>query len=517
MKKLFLVILLFAVSGQIVALDQQLKDLSAALTVLEEKLTGQAPTPSPQPLQPSPQPIPPHLLPPTPVVQPGGPTPPPPHLLPPPPGTQPIPVTPVGPPAPAPHDGGVLPPPPPMPAEFKQFVPPVPPMPDYEKRQYIKKPVYNPQRNEVLSTHEKYLSAAIGITKDGSLVVWGPTLKQGGKPDPAIFFDGKEFRYPNTEQINVTYEQGKAKAAYALFDLINMSELRAQKQYFDQLRTQFNQIEGRRAEVTDLAQAQGFVTALQNSVANILSAFNKPPLEISSIHPNAITQDVLTADQAAQFVSRVHSLLSYVTKKKDMQGGLVQEVETELREAQVAKDAKVAEQTTQKLKDSRWNALLKEKNNRLIQDKLDQLPAILDGLKAIDVVALQKLAKELQEQAKNQMLIDLDDYYITLQKTGKEQELGVEHPSSPSVTSSDSSDEESEESELSEGEEALLDTLVDEVKANVDVWLASTMSPLERGKIKDRLKQYVKLQRKKNAEWRPVGKYLQLLKDFDAL
>ncbi len=61
MKKLFLCLVSFLYFGQLLALDQQLMELSATLKVLEQKLTGQAPIHVPpfEPPQPGPQPPPP--------------------------------------------------------------------------------------------------------------------------------------------------------------------------------------------------------------------------------------------------------------------------------------------------------------------------------------------------------------------------------------------------------------------------------------------------------------------------
>lgn len=416
------------------------------------------------------------------------------------------------------------PPPPPAPGPLPAPQPPQPaPVPQPQPQpvgvvapQGVPKPVFVHSlkkpvlllRQTIPSIHEENfgpLSATIGITQDGSLVVWGPILKQQVIPSADTFIhDGKQFIYPNADQIIKTNVGGRWKADYAVYVIINMPELKAQKQAFDQLRNQFNQIEGRRTDIKDVAQAQGYVTSLQKVIEDIVAAFAKAPLLVQTIHPNPISNDVLTAHEAAQFVARVQSLVTSGTKKKT---GLIADVEAELKAAQDSKAASVASISGEKEKEASWASQVrgdKTQAKKLIQDKLEQLPGILTKLQAIDLNPLKALEQQLQFQSNNQELKRLDDYYTTLEKEEPEGSTSTE-------SSSESEEEEGEEgAKLTEAEEEELQRLKVELSANAEAYKSPSLTALEVGDIKVKLQRYAALKKKEDSSWRPAGKIFAL-------
>ncbi len=571
MKKILLLLVSLLCASQISAqLDQELKALSATLVVLEAQLTGQAPVPPPQPPPPpAPGPQPPPSETPEQVrariiakleefkantnfnaqnieearrylaalEKPGvaqpeleeyrilienrlhdlGLVPPPP----PPPAPGPIPA-PQPPPQPVPGPQPV-PQPQPQPAPVQPpaglVEPGGAPKPVFVHS--LKKAVLNPLRQTIPSVHEENsgpLSATIGITQDGSLVVWGPTLKQQGTPSPDIFIhDGKQFIYPNTDQINKTNVGGRWKADYAVYVLINMPELKAQKQAFDQLKSQFEGLKRRRAEIIDLKKAQEYMNSLQSLITDIVAAFNKSPLLVNSIHPNAFTtafaNDVLTAATAEQLMKDVYSLVTMPKVKKKVATqkvltGLIEDVQSEFDSVRDTKAATVANIVEEEDKERSWkNRVSGDKTGKLalVQAKLDQLPGILASLQAIDLTPLRALENELSLQSNNQALKKLDDYYTKLEKEEPE-----EPTSSDTSYSSGSEDGDSDEGQLSDDEDAELETLKDEFIANGDNWRVAGLTPGQVGDIKAKLQRYAVLKKKETPSWKPAGKIFAL-------
>lgn len=507
MKKLIVVTLALMQVGKLFAgpLQQELASLTSKLRVLEDKLENQAPLPptpaltqaekdlqkelDTRPVPPPPGGVLSGSMPQPPKTMPGGTS-----------GVKPQPQPDSGSDDNQNKDQDNIPKPPPPPGAGTSSKPVVKPVvkpepvkfkpqvasPLYEKS--VKKDVLNPQRKSLLAAHEDgNLSAVIGITPEGSLVVYGPVLKQDKPAATQFFQNGRQFMYPNTDQVRFTMDAGKAKAEYAIYEIINMPELMAQKKFFDAIEQQIKQIQARRKDADDLDRAQQYVGDLRNLVAAVVVALKNPLLAPAKLH-GKLTNESLTVAHVIEVISNLRLFIDQVLAA----------AETRLKKSEKEKTDKFDEWRTQgtntdKLLESRWNA---DKSLSRIKTDLEKLPTVIAQLKAIDLTQLGQLVTELNQQNNNKQRQNLDAYYAALYTTGREAE----------VSGAGLADEEEpvdENVELSAAEEARLDELQIKLKNNRDDWFANSekKSALEKTAIKDDLAEYLRLKRKANPEW----------------
>lgn len=381
----------------------------------------------------------------------------------------------------APHGGS-------QPAQQAHVLNSMPPM---ELKQSITKEIYSPLNKTLKTVENQTLKAIIGITSDDDMIVWGPQLKT--EPKVTTFIQkNRTFNYPNSDAIQLKIENGKVSTQFVPYIIVNMKDLRAQKQQFDELRNAYSLIASKRADVLDAAKYGSYIDTFQGLIAQVQAAFKNGPLA-GVVYPVSLGSSTISTHDVHRLMEGVQALYKE----------LVSMVQMAQNKAQKTKNSVYAEWKSQgtpdNLLEGRW-----EKAGQYAQARRDLLllPAILTKLQSVDTSPVAALGVSDDQRAL------IGNYYNHLHKTGLEDAL------SESFSDGADSDEENAapNQERTEKEEDEMDELSKEIGKNIVNWQVPNLPPLKVAEIKSKLSRYLKLKRKskEDADWRPLGKIFTL-------